>query len=153
MSLPTNMNNAPLGTNAVGGVNNFTTLGVQIGAISTVTLQQGTDFGAGLTSEVVLEWRAPFAGIIREGTVWAYSCTGTTTVDLYNLTTTTTMIAAQTVTSATSARVSTIASASFAEGDQIQVRITTAASTGACKGAAWILTIVPTTDSSKNTFV
>lgn len=152
MTLSTNMNHPPLGSNAVGGVNNYPRQGVKVGAIQTVTLSQGTDLGAGLTSEVFFEWRAPFAGFIREATVWVYDVTGTTTTDIYNSTTSTSMIAAQTITDKTSARVTTIASATFAEGDVIQARVTTAASTGASKGAAWVLMIVPTADSSSNQY-
>ena len=151
MAIPTNMNAGPQGTKFVGETLNATGKGVIVGALQTMTLAQGSDLGASLTSEVVCEVRAPFAGTIREVCVFSYDSTGVATADVYNATSTAAVIAAQTLTDKTSARVTSITTAAVAEGDQLQLRVTTAGA-GAAKGTIALVTIVPTADSSSNTF-
>jgi hypothetical protein len=150
MAIPTNLNTGPTATGGVGGVINHPSKGGFFGALVPLVFQQGTDLAADITDGVACEIRAPFAGIVREGSVFAYDVTGTTSGDIYNVTTSVVIAADQTLTDATSARVTTFTTSTFAEGDRLQFRITTAASTGACKGAQFILWVIATADSASN---
>lgn len=153
MALPTNMNVGVIATESVGETLNHTNKGVSVGAIQTLTLVQGSDLGAGLTNEVVFEMPMPFAGFIREVSVFCYGLTGATTSDVYNVTSAAAVISAQTLSAKASSRVTSITTPAFAEGDKLQLRVTTVVTTGAAKGCAALITIVPIADSTSNPFV
>lgn len=152
MALPTNANFPPLGSNAVGGVNNYTTNGVALGALQTICLGTGGSPGAGVTSGLLVAFAASFNFLIREVVLSSKDVTGTTTADVYNNTTTTAIIAATAITDAVPVRVTTIAAATVTEGDVLYFRITTAASTGeAIAPTAWLV-IEPLLDTTSNPY-
>jgi hypothetical protein len=152
MALPTNMNVGVIATEGVGETLNHVNKGVIVGALQTLTLAQGTDLGAGVTDEVICEVKAPFAGFIREVCVFSYDSTGVATADVYNATSTAAVIAAQTLSDKTSARVTSITTSAVAEGDALQLRVTTAGG-GAAKGTIAVICLVPKADSTSNPFI
>ena len=123
---PANINVPVHGTKFPSGVT---------GADQTVTMKQGSDLGNGVTDAIVAEWTAPWAGYIRSGSYQTYSVAATCTFRILNNTTSQAIVNATTPTTNTAAALTLVAAGqSFAEGDHIQLLVTTSGGAGACKG-------------------
>lgn len=146
-------NAPPLGTNAVGGVVNYTRQGVGVGALQIVHLAQGTDLGDALTNVLVAQWTAPFTGTIRHLAHSNYSRAVTQTFLVYNNTQTANVVGAITPTTNVAGTTTTFTTPNFTAGDVIQLRVTTSGGSGAVKGLNVWLTVVPYVDSLSNQYV
>jgi len=150
MATPTNMNTGVNVTNPVGQTANATNKGLQIGTFYPVHLVQGTDLGDAVTAVLVAQWTAPFAGFFRHVGYSNYSSAATSTFLVYNATQAANVIGAVTPTSNVAGAVTSFTTAAFAEGDVIQLRVTTSGGSGASKGLNVWLTAVVTADSGSN---
>lgn len=145
-----NTNSGPDGSGAVGGLDNYARLGVQLGALQTVHLAQGTDLGDALTAVLVAQWPASFTGFIREVSHSNYSLAATATFIVYNATAAAAVTGTITPVTNAAARVTTLTTSAFTEGDVIQVRLTTSGGSGAMKGLNVWLLVESTDDSNSN---
>lgn len=138
---PTNINVPVHGTKFPSGVT---------GADQTVCLSQGTDLGDALTGVIVDQWIAPCAGYIRKLCHMNYSIAATMSFLVYNSTQSANVLGATTPTSNTGAEVTSFTTPSFAEGDVIQLKVTTSGGAGASKGLNVKLFYTPTAGSTVN---
>lgn len=110
-----------------------------VGGEMVISIPQASDAGADLTDSVRQEFTAPFKFRIRKVVYSCLNVTGSTTFDLYNATQTAAIIAATALTDGVAGTVTSITTPTVNEDDVIELRITTAASTGECDGlVTWL---------------
>lgn len=122
---PANVNVPVHGTKYPSGVT---------GADSYFHLNLGTDLGDALTGVIADSWKAPCAGYIRKICHMNYSVAAVASFLVLNSTQSLNVIGATTPTTNTAAEITSITTPSFAEGDVIQLKVTTSGGSGAVKG-------------------
>lgn len=123
---PTNVNVPVHGTKFPSGIT---------GADFPISIGQGSDLGNGVTDSLVDSWIAPWAGYFRNGNYQSMTATATATFRILNNTQSQAVVAATTPTAGTAAALTFVAAGQqFAEGDEIQLLVTTSGGAGAMKG-------------------